>query len=124
MANNDLFWHEKALCKDLPLEDFFIDKLNSRNKSVLSSIFTTCDSCPVAVECLQDALNNDDEGIRAGSNYHHRQYILDHFLKKTKKKISLEQASAALSNIRSHPISFRIRITRNSSKRGIFDDLL
>jgi hypothetical protein len=124
MKNNDLFWHEKALCKDLPLEDFFIDKLNSRNKSVLSSIFSTCDVCPVAVECLQDALNNDDEGIRAGSNYHHRQHILNRFFKKTKKKISLEEASAALSSIRFYTISFRIRIGRNSSKRGIFDDLL
>jgi hypothetical protein len=124
MNDKNFSWYDKALCKDIPLDNFFIDKINAKNKSLVSSVYSLCDSCPVASHCLHDALVNDDDGIRAGTNYHHRTHLYEHYLQKSRSNITLFEASNCLYAARSQPISLRMRIGRNFFKRGTSHDLL
>lgn len=117
-------WNEKALCIDVPLDYFFIDKINSKNKTIIKYTYNLCDTCPVASHCLQDALKNDDEGVRAGTNFHHRQYILKRYFNNNKKALTLDRVSHVLYSIKRMPVSTRMNAGRNFFKRiGSEDDL-
>lgn len=55
-------WVKDAACAGAPLDIFF-----SEDKSDVEFCKDICSTCPVKLECLQDALANEDEGVRGGS---------------------------------------------------------
>ena len=53
-------WHNRANCNNLPTNLFFPGTEESTDKQYWET-HIVCRECPVNVECLQDALNNDYE---------------------------------------------------------------
>lgn len=60
--NEDLSWHDRALCAQTDPEAFFPEKGGSTREAK-----RVCGSCDVAKECLEYALANDERfGIWGG----------------------------------------------------------
>ena len=62
-----MLWRESAACKDSEL-DWFADE---HHLTVIRELVAICEGCPVAVECLSDAMRletdaNSTWGVRAG----------------------------------------------------------
>ena len=65
-----LAWQDNAECKDLPLEMFYYDhnergaERSYRERTALA----VCKGCPVTKQCLQDAIDrNDQHSIQGGT---------------------------------------------------------
>lgn len=117
-------WLEHAACKNVDPESFFIEKITSKNRHQVFEAYQTCDSCSVAHYCLKDALENSSEGIWGGTNTHYRNYLLKKHFVSNLDKISLEKATFAINEVRQKPISVRVRMSRNSTRRDIQNDIL
>ena len=52
-------WRLESHCFDLPTNSWFFDEAIEKGKSI-------CDSCPVRIECRDDAMFFSDEWVRGG----------------------------------------------------------
>jgi len=72
-------WSARAACKGQHSTLFFVDdiKRNSkaRNQIVGNVAYKFCDACPVAVECLREAISmRDTYSVRGGSDGYVRSF--------------------------------------------------
>lgn len=77
--NIDFSWQDGALCKGIPVSEFFVGAGNH----VKPSIVRLCNECPVKDECLNHALKHEDYGFWAGTTEKER----DRLRKKLKIKL-------------------------------------
>ncbi len=82
-------WVKQAVCKDLPLDDFFVrGAAQNRAKQ-------PCLGCPVRAECLAEALDNNLEwGIWGGMTERERRALLRRRPNVTSWRTLLETARA------------------------------
>lgn len=59
-------WHRDSLCRGVSRDDLFFPNRESRKAAELAGQ-EFCYSCPVRLECLQDALAGEVEGIFAAT---------------------------------------------------------
>lgn len=76
-------WREHALCATTGDRRIWFDDLPSdaegpRLSDLASAI---CEACPVRIECLDNAMAHEDEGIRSGLNEKQRNVIYRHRVK-------------------------------------------
>ena len=57
-------WRDSAACADIPCEVFFPDTRTTGDP--YAEARTICAGCPVVAECLEDALNHEEWGMRGG----------------------------------------------------------
>ena len=79
--NKDVFpfdennnWLNKAACKGVNPNLFFAD-LDQNESTMLQDAHNICAKCDVPIQCLIDAINCMDKGIRAGTTTRQRQTI-------------------------------------------------
>lgn len=95
-SEQDFTWHNKAACKDLSADVFFPLNYNS---SSLEQAKQICSSCPVKVQCFQDAISNNVYGIWAGTTEYQRRNIVNNYYNGEYKVISLKEAKYILNSI-------------------------
>jgi len=81
-------WRDRAACIGEPPEMFFpIDlvgrggrdlRVAARNRQATRHALDVCARCEVAAECLDDAIANDDHGVRGGTTEEQRRFIRRH----------------------------------------------
>jgi hypothetical protein len=117
-------WRSQASCRELDVNNFFpVDSSNrmiysKETSSTIRQSVALCDSCPVALECLKDALEHDMEGIWAGLSYSYRRYIMKHFFDDDVSKIDEEILLQFITFLRSVPVRTRFLSKYNSSHLG------
>ena len=92
----DFSWHQRAACKDLSPDVFFP---NNYNDSSIKEAREVCSSCPVKVECFQDAISNNVYGIWAGTTEHQRRNIVNNYYNGEYKVVTLKEAKYILNSI-------------------------
>lgn len=92
----DFSWHQRAACKDLSPDIFFP---NNYNDSSIKEAKQICSSCPVKVECFQDAVSNNVYGIWAGTTEHQRRNIVNNYYNGEYKVVTLKEAEYILNSI-------------------------
>lgn len=92
----DFSWHQKAACKDLSADIFFPVNYNT---SSLKEAKQICSSCPVKVECFQDAISSNVYGIWAGTTEYQRRNIVNNYYNGEYKVITLKEAKYILNLI-------------------------
>jgi len=92
----DFSWHKKAACRDLSTDIFFP---NNYNDSSIKEAKQICSSCPVKVECFQDAISNNVYGIWAGTTEHQRRNIVNNYYNGQHKVVTLKEAKYILNSI-------------------------
>jgi len=92
----DFSWHQRAACKDLSPDVFFP---NNYNDSSIKEAKEICSSCPVKVECFQDAISNNVYGIWAGTTEHQRRNIVNNYYNGEYKVVTLKEAKYILNSI-------------------------
>lgn len=65
-------WWDRAACIDVPSAVFFP---SVTEEIALAGAKRYCDRCPVAEDCMTDALAYDDVGIRAGTTTEQRRAL-------------------------------------------------
>lgn len=73
-------WRERAACKDDPQPDRWVDlptvRIHGKNNPAydthLNELTAVCDTCPVRVECLAEALTSNVRGVFAGTDEYMR----------------------------------------------------
>jgi hypothetical protein len=68
-------WHDKAACRDTPVDRYYLTIFEPIAK-------THCNTCPVRIPCLDDAIATETDterhGIRGGLNPHERhRYVIN-----------------------------------------------
>jgi WhiB family redox-sensing transcriptional regulator len=64
-------WQERALCADYPVPDLWYPNTNDPHSPKWDAPRAICDTCPVRLACLADALEQgDDQGMRGGLTPH------------------------------------------------------
>lgn len=99
MLNQNIYnftWHEKALCKDAPVDVFFP---TNYTESSLAPAKQLCAQCEVKVECLQDAITHNVYGIWAGTTEQQRRNIVNNYYNGDNEVISLKEAKYILDSI-------------------------
>lgn len=89
-------WHSTAACKNLPVNIFFPVSYNSSNLNKARKI---CASCPVKIECFQDAISNNAYGIWAGTTEIQRRNIVNNYYNGHYQVITLKEAEYILNSI-------------------------
>jgi hypothetical protein len=108
-------WRSEASCKDVDVNQFFpVDSSNrmiysKETSEVINQTVSICDSCPVAVNCLRDALENDMEGIWAGLSQSYRRYLMKNVFKDDPFKIDNNVLSKFLSFLKTVSVRSRFR---------------
>lgn len=92
----DFSWHQRAACKDLSADIFFPVNYNT---SSLKEAKQICSSCPVKVECFQDAISSNVYGIWAGTTEYQRRNIVNNYYNGEYKVINLKEAKYILNSI-------------------------
>ena len=92
----DFSWHQRAACKDLSPDIFFPHNYNDSSTKEAKEI---CSSCPVKVECFQDAISNNVYGIWAGTTEHQRRNIVNNYYNSEYKVVTLKEAKYILNSI-------------------------
>lgn len=62
LDENTLSWHQLAACKNMPLDLFY--ETYEEDVEIAKAVDERCLSCPVMKECLLDAVENKDSGVR------------------------------------------------------------
>lgn len=66
-------WAKRAACADVDPELFHPDKRSTRTD--IAAAKAICSHCPVAGDCLQDALSRDESGIWGGLTEQERGHL-------------------------------------------------
>lgn len=74
LEDNDFEWHDRAACKGLPSEIFFLPVGGSPTHK--QNAVSVCNGCPVKERCLDWAVNNRVEhGIWGGKSERERRIV-------------------------------------------------
>lgn len=66
IQNTDIFWEDRAACKDAPDYEDFYSTIPNQQKAIIAKY---CANCAVKNECLEYAIaNNEHFGIWGGMN--------------------------------------------------------
>ncbi len=76
LGSADYSWRDQAVCRDTDPELFFPVGTTGQALLQLSKAKETCDQCEVKVQCLQFALDtNQDSGVWGGTSEEERRSI-------------------------------------------------
>lgn len=92
-------WREDALCKDHPtldLDDFFQVSVTRKNANTFLAIKNLCRSCPVASQCLYEALLFNYDGCWAGFTHKQRTAYIRHCRDNTVVDLTVDECTEIL----------------------------
>lgn len=81
-------WEDRAACSGLPT-DLFYPETDGAHRREVKAAKAICHQCPVARECLFDALATEpkqDEGIRGATTKRERTALRKHLAERTPQK--------------------------------------
>lgn len=73
---NEMFWKDKALCKDEHTSVYFSGPKSKETTTALA----ICSTCPVRLDCFYEAIQYGYDGVWGGSTYDQRYAIIKHLL--------------------------------------------
>jgi len=85
-------WRSFASCKNLDTSLFFPISIGKYNKSEINQLLDLCDSCPVAANCLHEAISTQSIGIWARTTNVQREAFLK--ARDSSKPLTLEECQS------------------------------
>lgn len=110
----DMTWRENANCKDIPTNDFFPIEITKNNRKEVNKTISICKSCPVAAQCVLEAIVNDYDGIWGGTTMYQRYSYIRYLNSNGITEISIIEAQQFLDDIFGNNI---VGYPRKGSKR-------
>ena len=117
VANNvpvDEVWREQANCKNVPIDDFFPLEITKNNRKEVNKTIALCKACPVAAECVLEAIVNDYDGIWGGTTVYQRYAYIKYLNANNVKEITIADAQQFVNDIFGDTV---ISFPRKGSKR-------
>lgn len=102
-AQLDVSWRDDAACRNLDtieLHHFFHTSVNRKTIATISRIQELCGSCPVAANCLHEALMFNYEGYWAGFNRKQRNAYLRAERNNSVEDLTVAECRDILDNLR------------------------
>ncbi len=88
LANADYTWRKAAICRDTDPDLFFPVGTTGYALVQIDKAKQVCDECPVHSDCLQYALDtNQDSGIWGGTSEEERRTMRRQFVARTKTAV-------------------------------------
>ena len=98
-------WRDSAACKGRSIDDFFPVTITKTNIDSIRSIYALCSICPVATECLYEAITSSYDGIWAHTTYKQRQSYVRHVLDNNFENFSISDCAEILKDIKRMKLS-------------------
>jgi hypothetical protein len=110
----DEVWREQANCKDVPLDNFFPLEITKQNRKEVNKTIAICKLCPVAVQCVFEAIVNDYDGIWGGSTLYQRYAYIRYLNSNNISEMTIEHAQQFINDIFGNQI---VAYPKKGSKR-------
>lgn len=102
LCSVDGTWREDALCKDNPnfiIDDFFMVSITKKNIRKVLEINALCRQCPVAPECLHEALIFNYDGVWAGTTARQRKVYIQTTRNSTVENLTVEECKQMVQDL-------------------------
>lgn len=124
----DFTWRRQALCRNNPdfiMDDFFYVAVTKKNIQKVLQINALCRSCPVAANCLYEALIFNYDGVWAGTTLRQRRTYLQVKRDFSVENLTLEECEKILKDFHefdspSQVTKLRYKRLKNKSNFGKF----
>lgn len=121
----DPTWREDALCRNNPnfiIDDFFMVSITKKNIRKVLEINNLCRECPVAPECLHEALIFNYDGIWAGTTARQRKVYIQTTRNSTVEDLTIEECKQMVQDLHTFnetPGTIRLRYKNLKSKTSL-----